>query len=182
MAFTGAFSSKIGVSMMAMGLMFVACANAQSQEFLRKVSVREVEADLQATLADLLRGTSAAANSRLSVIEAGTWQTFQALPKNAGGRLAPSAVRYIVHSYFAKEHGWLITGLEPHGMQLNVSEVHDVSILQDKAPLLVENLLEARHNDRGLAFNDIVGMIAVLEQLMFDESVTLLHAAYRLNR
>ena len=46
-----------------------------------------------------------------------------------------------IHNYFAKEHGWLITGLEPHGMQLKASEVHEVSILQDKAPLLVENLL-----------------------------------------
>merc|ERR1719265_2406215 len=74
-----------------------------------------------------------------------------------------------------------MTGLEPHGMQLNASEIHDVSILQDKAPLLVENILESRQGDRGLAFTDIVAMIAVLEQLMFDESVTLLQAAYRLN-
>jgi hypothetical protein len=151
---------------------------AQPRDFLRKVSLREVEADLQATLAELFRGT---ANSRLSKIEASTWQTFQALPKNELGRLAPPAVRYIVHNYFAKEHGWLITGLEPHGMQLKSSEVHEVSILQDKAPLLVENLLEARQGDHGLAFTDIVAMIAVLEQLMFDESVTLLQAAYRLN-
>merc|ERR1719486_1114315 len=115
-----------------MGIVLIASANAHSQDFLRKVSLREVEADLKATLADLLRGTSASMNSRLSMIEASTWQSFQALPKNAGGRLAPSAVRYIVHGYFAKEHGWLITGLEPHGMQLSTSEVHDASILQDK--------------------------------------------------
>jgi hypothetical protein len=66
-------------------------------------------------------------------------------------------------------------------MQLNASEIHDVSILQDKAPLLVENILESRQGNHGLAFNDIVAMIAVLEQLMFDESVTLLQAAYKLN-
>lgn len=151
---------------------------AQPRDFLRKVSIREVEADLQATLAELFQGS---ANSRLSKIETSTWQTFQALPKNELGRLAPPAVRYIVHNYFAKEHGWLITGLEPHGMQLKASEVHEVSILQDKAPLLVENLLEAKQGNHGLAFADIVAMIAVLEQLMFDESVTLLQAAYRLN-
>jgi hypothetical protein len=66
-------------------------------------------------------------------------------------------------------------------MQVNASEMHDISILQDKAPLLVENILETRQGDHGLAFNDIVAMIAVLEQLMFDESITLLQAAYRLN-
>merc|ERR1719378_1215650 len=63
----------------------------------------------------------------------------------------------------------------------NITNVHEVSVLQDKAPLLVENLLEARQADRGLSFNDIVTMITVLEQMMFDESVTLLQAAYRLN-
>jgi len=153
-------------------------ANAQPRDFLRKVSLREIEVDLQATLADLFRGST---DRRLSNIEGKTWQTFQALPKNELGRLPPPAVRYIVHNYFAQEHGWLLTGLEPHGMQLTASEMHDVSILQDKAPLLVENILEARQGDHGLAFNDIVAMIAVLEQLMFDESVTLLQAAYRLN-
>jgi len=71
--------------------------------------------------------------------------------------------------------------LEPHGMQLNTTEVHDVNILQDKAPLLVETLLEARTASRGLSFNDIITMVSVLEQMMFDESVTLLQAAYRLN-
>jgi hypothetical protein len=46
---------------------------------------------------------------------------------------------------------------------------------------LVENLLEARQADRGLSFNDVITMVAVLEQMMFDESVTLLQASYRLN-
>jgi hypothetical protein len=154
---------------------------AQPRDFLRKASIREVEADLQATLSDLLGSKTGTSASRLDGIEAGVWQTFQALPKNSAGRLAPPAVRYIVHGYFAREHGWLIKGLEPHGMQGDVSQVHEVSIMQDKAPLLVEQLLEARQSDRGLALNDIVAMIAVLEQMMFDESVTLLQAAYRLN-
>jgi len=71
--------------------------------------------------------------------------------------------------------------LEPHGHQSNVTQVHDVSILQDKVPELVENLLEVRQSDRGLALADVVAMIAVLEQLMLSESVTLLEAAWRLN-
>jgi len=72
-------------------------------------------------------------------------------------------------------------GLEPSAMNLNASEVHDVEILQDKAPLLVEGLLAARHQDHGLALVDVIAMVSVLEQLVFDESVTLLEAAYRLN-
>jgi len=160
-------------------------SSAVSQnDFLRKVSTREIVNDLEQSLSDLLGGhTSSAASKRMVAIEASVWQTFQSLPKNPMGRLAPPAVRYIVHGYFAREHGWQIKGMEPHSMQVNASaaKVHDVNILQDKAPLLVEGLLEARHQDHGLALTDVIAMVAVLEQLVFDESVTLLEASYRLN-
>jgi hypothetical protein len=162
------------------GSLVVQKVEAQSPAF-RKVSVREVQADLQATLSTLLQGTAATPSKRVEAIQASAWKTFQALPKNSAGRLSPPAVRHIVHGYFAREHGWQIKGLEPHGMQLNVSHVHDVNIFQDKAPLLVEGLLESQQSNRGLALNDIVAMIAVLEQMMFDESVTLLEAAYGFN-
>merc|ERR1719478_255706 len=119
---------------------------------------------------------------RLAAIETSIWQTVQALPKNENGRLGPKSVRYVVHSFFAKEHGWLIQGLEPHGMRSNVTDVHEVSILQDKAPALVEALLETRQANRGLALGDVVTMIAVLERLIFDESMELLTAAYNPNR
>merc|ERR1719446_379940 len=118
---------------------------------------------------------------RLAAIEKSIWQTVQALPKNDNGRLGPKSVRYVVHSFFAKEHGWLIQGLEPHGMRSNVTDVHEVSILQDKAPALVEALLETRQANRGLALSDVVTMIAALERLVFDESMELLSNAYTLN-
>lgn len=159
-------------------------AEAQQSDFLRKVSTREIINDLESSLSDLLSGhASVAASTRLAAIEASIWQTFQSLPKNNMGRLAPPAVRHIVHGYFSREHGWQIKGLEPHGMQINATsaKVHEVGILQEKAPLLVEGLLEARHQDHGLALTDVVAMISVLEQLVFDESITLLQAAYRLN-
>merc|ERR1719183_2529172 len=140
-----------------------------------------VESSLFAELQTMLQGGSGKAAQRLAAIEASMWQTFQALPKNEQGRLGPKAVRYIVHSYFAKEHGWLIQGLEPHGMRTNVTEVHEVSILQDKAPAHVEALLENQQSDRGLALGEVVTMIAVLERLIFDESMELLGASYKLN-
>jgi len=146
-----------------------------------RVATQEVELSLQSSMEAMLRGGRTPAASRLAGIEASIWQTFRALPKNSAGRLAPRAVRYLVHGYFAKEHGWLIKGLEPHGMQANVSEVHEVGILQDQAPALVEALLEARRSDRGLALNDVVVMVAALEKMIFGESVKLLEAAYHLN-
>jgi hypothetical protein len=146
----------------------------------RTVSTRDVESSLSGALEEVFGGGAAAA-SRLGRIEASMWQTYQALPKNSAGRLGPRAVRHIIHSYFAKEHGWLINGLEHHGMQQNVSEVHEVDILQDKAPAFVEALLEARRAGHGLSLDDVVAMAAALERLIVNESLDLLQVAYVLN-
>merc|ERR1719163_2611591 len=158
---------------------------SQNASFLhtssRTIATNEVESSLQLSLNEVLGGGRDVAARRLAAIEASIWQTFQALPKNEQGRLGPKAVRYVVHGYFAREHGWLIEGLEPHGMRNNVTEVHEVSILQDKAPALVEALLESRQSDRGLALSDVVTMIAALERLIFDESMELLSTAYDVN-
>mmetsp|Transcript_58606 Transcript_58606/g.130923 ORF Transcript_58606/g.130923 Transcript_58606/m.130923 type:complete len:550 (+) Transcript_58606:95-1744(+) len=141
--------------------------------------VEEVRASLQQALQDVLRG--GAGSQQLEKIEGSIWQTYQALPKNEMGHIGPRAVRYLVHNYFAKEHGWLIKGLEPHGHQAEISQVHEVNILQDKAPMLVETLLEAQHKGRGLSLVDTVAMVATLERLIFDEAILLLQAAYQLN-
>jgi len=141
--------------------------------------------ELKQSISDLLQAAHGGGNSpvarKLIKIEASLARTFQALPKNSLGRLAPRSVRYIVHNYFAKEHGWQIKGLEPSGMRTNVSDVHDVSILQDKSPALVEALVEAQLSDRGLALGDVAAMVALLERLILDESINLLEASYFLN-
>lgn len=146
----------------------------------RTIAVEEVQAGLQSAMQALLDGDDAA-TKRAARIETCVWQTFQALPKNDMGRLSPKGVRYLVHTYFMKEHGWLIQGLDPHGNQAVVSEIHEVNILQDKAPALVESLLEARRSNHGLSLNDVVTMIAALERLIFDESLSLLRASYAFN-
>lgn len=157
------------------GASFRGLARAEAE---RTVSSKDIELSLQESVSALF---GEAAVPRRQAIEVSLWPSFQALPKNSFGRLGPRAVRYAVHSYFAKEHGWQIKGLEPHGHSTNVSEVHDVSILQDKAPALVEALLETRRADRGLSLTDLVLMVAALERLIFDESLSLLEVAYKLN-
>lgn len=170
------------------------CSAAPGSRFLRaepgaseaslRVATEKVQDSLRSSLDAFLQsggGESAAARGQLARIKASIWQTFQALPKNSLGRLAPRAVRHVVHAYFAKEHGWLINGLEPHGMQANVTEVQEVSILQDRAPALVEALIESRRSGRGLGLEDVVAMVAALERLILDDSVALLEAAYTLN-
>lgn len=136
---------------------------------------------LQDTLATVLQSSDPAVVRRADAIKASAVHTYNALPKNELGRLAPKAVRYLVQSYFAKEHGWLINGLEPHGNTDNVTDVHAMQILEDKAPAIVESLLEAKRSNRGLTLDDAVALMTTLEQLIFDEGQLYLHAAYALN-
>eukprot|EP00931_Biecheleriopsis_adriatica_P029693 TRINITY_DN1758_c0_g1_i1.p1 TRINITY_DN1758_c0_g1~~TRINITY_DN1758_c0_g1_i1.p1 ORF type:complete len:555 (-),score=156.43 TRINITY_DN1758_c0_g1_i1:332-1996(-) len=168
-----------------LSMCFVICSGAAPGNFrggsLRTVDTEQVEQSLRDSMEAVLRGGNDAFAKELERIESHIWQTYQALPKNDLGRLGPRGVRYLVHNYFAREHGWLIQGLEPHGNRADVSEVHEVSILQDKAPALVESLLEAQRGDRGLSVSDVVTMVAALERLIFSESLTLLNASYSLN-
>lgn len=146
------------------------------------VSTEELELSLRTALEGMVgRAAGIWGAPKLSAMEASLAQTFWALPKNALGRLSPRGVRYLVHSYFAKEHGWLIKGLEPHGNRGNVTELQDVSVLQDRAPALVEAALEARRSNQGLSLDDVVVMVATLERLIFDGSLDLLRVAYELN-
>lgn len=145
----------------------------------RSISATELEMSLRESLEGVMgSGTWA---HRAEEIEQRMWKTYQALPKNANGRLDPKTVRYIVHNYFAKEHGWLIEGLEPQGMRANTSDIHSASIISNKAPALLEALLEEKQADRGLNLQDAVAMVATLEHLIFDESIVLLERAYALN-
>lgn len=145
------------------------------------VTIKELEAGLQASFQSLLNYDSFATMRRLEEMEASVASTFQAVPKNEMGRVSARALRHIIYNYFVKEHGWQITGLEVHGLQDQVSDVSDISILQVKAPALVEQLLETRRSNHGLSLNDIVAMIATLENLIVDESLETLSYAYDVN-
>jgi hypothetical protein len=57
----------------------------------------------------------------------------------------------------------------------------DSGILQDKAPVLLEALLDARHAGKGLSLRDAAAMAAALERLIVDESLALLEASYVFN-
>jgi len=147
----------------------------------RTITVHQVETDLRASLGAVLDGGKAGASQQLDRIEAAMWKTFQAMPKNSMGRLAPRAARHMIHNFFIATHGWIVTGLEPHGLELNMTEVHNASVLQEQAPALVEALLQARALGHGLSFSDVVSMAAALERLIFDESLEMLKAAYSFN-
>jgi len=118
---------------------------------------------------------------RIARIEKTLWHSFRAVPKDRLGQATPRTVRHLVYSYFAEEHGWLLSGLEPHGMHVNMTGVHQMGILQERAPAVVNALLETGKSQLGLAFSDVVSVVAAVERLVLDESMALLRAAYTLN-
>jgi len=144
--------------------------------------LRSSEARTHATLEAVLQGNHGATETDLTSIEAILRPTFEAMPKNSWGRLAPRSVRHMIHSYFASQHGLLIKGLEPHGMQLNMTGVHEADILVQKMPELADVLSQVPRYVRGLSFTDVILTTATLERLILDESTELLSAAYMLNR
>jgi len=156
-------------------------AVVQPQNFRGSGSVLNLQNSLHEMLQVAHTGGNTAAARSIARIESKIAVSFQALRKNDIGRLAPLAVRYLVHNYFSKEHGWQIKGLEPQGMRMNVSEVHDVGILQERSPAMVEAMTEAYRSDRGLDLADIAAMVAMLERLVLDEASSLLFASYFLN-
>jgi len=148
----------------------------------RALSSKYIEARVSASLQAIFRGKqSHKQQEQFDRIEAAMWKTFQAVPKNSGGRVLPRATRHLVHSYFVTMHGWMINGLEPHGMSDNVTEVHESGILLDRVPQLVEDLLEAKRADHGLSLKEVVAMAAIIEQLILDETLVLMQTAYYFN-
>jgi len=143
--------------------------------------LRSSRARTHAILEAVLHGNHGATETDLTKIEAIMRPTFRALPKNTMGRLAPRSVRHMIHGYFASQHGLLIQGLENHGMQLNMTGLHDADILVHKMPVLADALSKVRQSDRGLSFTDVLLTTATLERLILDESMELLSAAYLLN-
>ena len=141
----------------------------------------EVAKRLKISLDAVVLGGDQRSTHQKARIERALWHSFQAVPKDRRGRAAPRVVRHLVHTYFAAEHGWLLSGLEPHGMNINMTDVHQVGILQERAPAVVEALLETSMSKLGFSFSDVVSVVAAVERLILDESIALLRAAYTLN-
>jgi hypothetical protein len=141
----------------------------------------KVSKQLKTSLGAVVSGGDERAMQRIARIEKTLWHSFQAMPKDRWGQAMPRTVRHLVHSFFAEEHGWLLSGLEPHGMQVNMTAVHQMGILQEKAPAVVDALLETGKSQFGLEFSDVVSVVAAVERLVLDESMALLRTAYKLN-
>jgi len=149
-----------------------------------KVSRQEVDEAVRNILltASLSHTSANQMGHEFGIINASLSSTFKALPKRSQGRLAPQALEYLVRSYFAKEHGWVIHGLGTHfSREASTSHVHDASILQEMAPALVETLLDAHEKEHSFVLDDAVAMVAAMEHLVLGESAKVLERVFALH-
>lgn len=114
-------------------------------------------------------------SARLAAMEAALRPAFE-VQRTVAGRVPPDVARGLAFSYFEREHGWLIKGLEPSGSH----QLHEVSVLR-KAPIVVQALVEVQNKYLGYSLGDLSAATAAIERLLLDESVVLLEAAYDLN-
>lgn len=181
-------------------VILVLLAPVGAQMIRREKRKRDVgSSQLHAALRKALESVS---TERLMHVEESLRPSYEAFPKDARGNLPPHRVLpALVRAYFAKEHGWLLRGLETpgsaiiapgetfrnsHSPNAETGEITDVHILQDKLPELTAALKDATLRPAsaasGLSLGDVVQTVASLEQLLLDESLPLLKAAYFLNQ
>jgi len=105
---------------------------------------------------------------------------YSELPKNSEGVLGTRAVRYTLHRFFSKKHGWLIPGLEHHGMRRSTGrDLHELNIIRSKAPALSKYLLGLHRQKLGLNLDDVAALAVVIETLIIDDTFSLFGPALK---
>jgi len=126
----------------------------------------------------------AAHGDRIHRLESDLEQLFISLPKNVEGNLGHQAVRYALHRFFLKRHGWFIRGLEPDGAEWSgetdgqlIPPSSSIS-LKEWVPSFLQDTLEARVGQRGSSLHDLAAVAAAMEDLIQRESKERLSMVY----
>merc|ERR1719401_2687463 len=119
---------------------------------------------LLSTLASLGR------DGHLDSVAAELRPLFAALPKNEGGMLDPSVVRYALHRYFAQKYGWHFRGLEPGDGARNASSL--ATIMKSGTPSYIMEIFEQRLHGAGLGLEELATFAVTLSDLVRKEAVS----------
>jgi len=146
----------------------------------RQVTLEEIQNSVRLALSNKLisRNSTSDAHTSFELIEKSVSPTYQALPKNEKGGIGSSSLVYLVRSYFAKEHGWHIHGLGTHASNVTTNDMHNTSILEQMAPAIVQNLIDAQSVNHIFYLKDVIAMVATLEYLVISESARILEDIY----
>lgn len=164
------------------GLVSTFVASAHANAFLRagfkgateQVTLIDVENALSSEIADALGGGYGA--EKLSNVEAALRPMFDTLPKNEHGNLGHAVVRYALHRFFVKKHGWFVNGLESAGSSQNTSSA--TGILKDRVPSFIQGMFEQRLGGTGLDLRHLAILASTIEHLVHDEAMGRLQSSY----
>jgi len=146
-----------------------------SQAAVGRVEIADVEAALLEELAGVIGHGSA--QTRLTRLQEELRPMYQALPKNEHGKLGQVAVRYALHRFFVKRHGWFVKGLQDADSAQNSSS--QIDILQDRVPSYIQGIFDLRSNGQGLGLQELAVLSATLEHLVHDEAINRLQKAFQ---
>lgn len=108
----------------------------------------------------------------LDVVENELEQMFASLPKNQHGHLDHGTVRYALHRFFVKRHGWFIRGLEPGNAtwtpQRQANGELPPAWVQEWVPNFLQDRME-RLGHHGATLHDLAAMAASIEDIVFKE-------------
>jgi len=136
---------------------------------------------LQAAMGTMLGCGPQEGRATLEDVERLILPIWRALPRTAHERVEWRWVRYTAHRYFMKRSSVMIRGFEPV-RQVNASYAGEAEILRHQAPALVDMVLDGHRSSTGFSLQDIVQLVATLEQLVFNSESDLLEKVYAENR
>jgi hypothetical protein len=140
-----------------------------------EVNQKEAENSLLAELATTFR--PGAHSERITILETALKPMISAVPQEADGTLSHAVVRYVLHRFFVKRHGWFIRGLEPGSEPKNVSATA-LKGVEEWVPSYLQSFLEQMSGGHGLSLREMAVFAATLEDLIHREAIERLKLAY----
>lgn len=142
------------------------------------MNVNDVEASFALEFVHTLG--HAEGEGRILQVETTLRPMFSALPKNELGNLGHVTVRYALHRFFSQKFGWSIKGLDSPGDALNASS--PTTVLKGNVPSYLQAMLEQKLAGRGVNLRELAVLAATIEDLVHNEAVARLEAAYNIHQ
>lgn len=157
--------------------MFVLQCSAGGFLEIANMSTEELESSLLSELAEAV-SHDAGHQERISSFKVLLKPMYDAAPHEADGTMSHAVVRYVLHRFFAKHHGWFMRGLEPNnGIQYNNEGLQDI---KEWIPDYLQAFLENMSGKHGLSLQELAVFAATLEDFVHKEEKQWLKQVYGL--
>lgn len=117
--------------------------------------------------------------SMLSDVVVGLRPLFDALPKNEYGNLGHAAVRYALHRFFVKKHGWFVKGIDSVESAKNMSST--TALLKDRVASHIQERFDRQLGGHGLNLSQLAALASTIEHLVHNEAMGRLETSYSAN-